>query len=187
MNDDRLFDALDFAVRAHRGQFRKATRVPYITHPLRVAEILIRLDCPQPLVIAALLHDTVEDTPVTLDEVRRAFGTEVAALVNALSEPEHDTAPWEQRKQHTIAFLRTAPEEVLLVACADKLDNLRSIQDDLLTLGERVWERFNAPREAQAWYYRRLAAVFTERLTTPPGLHLARVLQRAVQEVFPEE
>ncbi len=187
MTADRLFDALEFAVHAHRGHFRKASRVPYITHPLRVAEMLLRLGCSDTLAIAALLHDTLEDTAVTADEVRRAFGDRVADLVLALSEPEHRTAPWQQRKQHTLDFLRSAPEEVLLVACADKLDNIRAIQEDRRLLGEAVWERFNAPRTAQAWYYRALSALFLERLTRPPGRTLALALQQAVRQVFDEE
>ena len=182
--DETLFRALDFAAQAHRGQFRKGTRIPYLVHPLRVAEVLLRAGCPNELAVAALLHDTLEDTAVTEAELRRAFGDRIADLVVALSEPEHRTAPWTQRKAHTVAFLRTAPPEVVLLALADKLDNLRSMAEDLRWVGEALWARFNAPKPQQAAYYRQLAAVFRERLPADPGRRLAADFAALVEEVF---
>lgn len=182
--DDLLWRALAFAEQAHRGQFRKATRIPYLTHPLRVAEILLRAGLPEELAVAALLHDTLEDTAVTENDLRRTFGDRIADLVVALSEPEHRTAPWAERKAHTVTFLQQAPTEVLLVALADKLDNLRSIAEDLRWQGERLWERFNAPKAQQAAYYRALAAVFRERLQEAPGAHLAAEFAALVDQVF---
>ncbi len=182
--DDRLFRAVAFAEQAHRGQFRKGTRIPYLVHPLRVAEILLRVGAPSDLAVAALLHDTLEDTDVTEADLRRAFGQRITDLVVALSEPEHRTAPWAQRKAHTVAFLRTAPEEVVLLALADKLDNLRSVAEDLRWVGEALWERFNAPRVQQEAYYRQLAAVFRQRLPADPGRRLAAEFAALVDEVF---
>ncbi|HEY58920.1 MAG TPA: bifunctional (p)ppGpp synthetase/guanosine-3',5'-bis(diphosphate) 3'-pyrophosphohydrolase [Anaerolineae bacterium] len=182
--DERLFRAVAFAEQAHRGQFRKGTRIPYLIHPLRVAEILLRAGVAPDLAVAALLHDTLEDTAITEAALRRAFGDRVADLVVALSEPEHRTAPWARRKAHTVAFLRTAPREVVLLSLADKLDNLRSMAEDLRWVGEALWQRFNAPRAQQEAYYRQLAAVFRQRLLADPGRRLAAEFATLVDEVF---
>lgn len=180
-----LFDAIEFATRAHAGQYRKASRLPYIYHPLAVARSLLELGCAEEVVVAALLHDTVEDTPVTLDEVRATFGERVAALVEGASEPDKADS-WENRKQHTIAFLEQAPVEVLLIACADKLDNARSILQDSVLLGEAVWERFKRPRAHQAWYYHSLVALFARRATDGPLAILSQQLAEVVRALFGE-
>lgn len=184
---ERIFDAIEFAVKAHRGQYRKGTNLPYILHPLAVARILMEHDCPEELAIAALLHDTVEDTPVTLDEIRKRFGERVAWLVQQVSEPEKSEA-WENRKRHTLEHLRTAPMEVLLLACADKLDNIRAIRDDYERLGEAIWRRFKRGKGSQAWYYRALADLFLERMRDDAvGIKMARQLAAEVESVFGEQ
>ncbi len=180
-----LFPAIEFAARAHAGQYRKGTRLPYIVHPLAVASILIEAGCPEAMVVAALLHDTVEDTAVTLDDIRGTFGDEVVRLVEAASEPDQG-ARWEQRKRHTMEHLHTAPADVLLLACADKLDNIRSIRRDLDLHGDVAWSRFSRPMEKQRWYYQTLAGILTARLTEEPGRGLARHLADDVARVFGE-
>jgi len=178
-----IFDAIEFAARAHRGHFRKGTEIPYIVHPLAVAKILIDAGCPEDVVVAGILHDTVEDTPVSLDEIRHGFGDAVARIVEGASEPDK-SKPWEERKAHTIESLKTAPEGVLLVSCADKIENLDAIREDREQLGEAIWGRFKRGRDHQAWYYRSVLAVLAERLTGAPGLPLVHRLGKAVEEVF---
>ena len=178
-----IFDAIEFAARAHRGHCRKGTEIPYIVHPLAVAKILIDAGCPEDVVVAGILHDTVEDTPVSLDEIRHRFGGAVARIVEGASEPDK-SKPWEERKAHTVEFLMTAPEEVLLVSCADKIENLEAIREDSEQIGEEVWGRFRRGREQQAWYYRSVLAVLARRLTIAPGLPLVHRLEKGVAEVF---
>lgn len=178
-----LFDAIEFAARAHAGQYRKGTRVPYIIHPLAVARTLIECDADETLVIAALLHDVVEDTKTTLAQVRDVFGDEVAELVNALSEPRRQD-PWEQRKQGTLEFLETTSQDVLLLEIADKLDSLRDLRVTLEREGERTWQRFNRGRDKQAWYHRALSEIFLRRATTECGAALAREFDAHVRGVF---
>ncbi len=178
-----LFDAIEFAARAHSGQYRKGTRVPYIIHPLAVARTLIECDASETLVIAALLHDVVEDTNTSLDAVRAAFGAEVAELVNALSEP-HRQDPWELRKQGTLEFLETSSQDVLLLEIADKLDSLRDMRATLEREGERTWQRFNRGRDKQAWYHKALAEIFLRRATTECGIALAREFDAHARAVF---
>jgi (p)ppGpp synthase/HD superfamily hydrolase len=180
----KLYDAIELAARAHHGQVRKGTEIPYLVHPLAVAGILIRADCPEHLVIAGVLHDTLEDTPLTLEEIRLPFGREVADLVVALSEPDKK-APWEERKAHTLDHLeRKATLDVLLVSVADKLDNMRAIRHGLESAGDAFWLRFNRPREDQKWYYQRLAGVFERRITAGAGVALAHDFKLEVVRVF---
>ncbi len=186
MTSDAVFEAIEFAARAHRHQHRKGTGVPYIIHPLGVAHILIDYGCPQDLVVAAILHDTVEDTRVTVEELRQKFGSRVAGIVDGASEPDKNES-WEHRKLHTIEYLKTAPGDVALVACADKLDNLRSIQRDFARIGDLIWKRFNRDRESQRWYYRRLAEAFRGRPDGEPGRSLFGEFVSEVEAFFKDD
>jgi (p)ppGpp synthase/HD superfamily hydrolase len=180
----KLYDAIELAARAHHRQVRKGTEIPYVVHPLAVAGILIRAKGPESLVIAGILHDTVEDTPVTIDEIRSEFGQAVADLVLGLSEPDKQ-ASWEERKSHTLDYLRnTATDDVLLVSIADKLDNIRAIREGLESNGESFWLRFNRPKDLQAWYYLSLAEVFSQRIAAEPGSALLGMFLREVRQVF---
>jgi len=187
MNFERLNHALIIAARAHDGQRRKGTDIPYIIHPVSMAMKLLTMGCTEDVVIAALLHDTVEDTDLTLDDVARKFGASVAELVAAASEPEHSTARWETRKQHTIEFLRDAPLPVKLLTCADKLHNIRAIAHDFSKLGEKVWERFARGREKQAWYYRGLAESLHHGVESPEQYPIFAEFAQEVDNLFGSE
>jgi len=178
-----IFKAIEFAAKAHAGQFRKQTRVPYIVHPIGVAKLLLEHGCDETVAIAAILHDTVEDTGVTLPDIREAFGERVSALVRYATEPDKSCA-WELRKQHTLDLIPTAPMEALLLICADKLDNLRSIYEDSLRIGDDVWSRFNRPRKKQQWYFESLVSAFMRRTDGEPSHPLFSQLEREVQRVF---
>lgn len=156
--------ALTFAAFAHRHQTRKGTEIPYIVHPYAVGLKLQRAGCTDEVVAAGILHDVIEDTPVTIENLRMEFGARVAEIVAQCSEPDR-SLPWEKRKEHTITFLRTAPFEVKLVAAADKLDNLRGIMAEHDKIGEQVWARFKRGREQQAWYYHSVAESLLQNLT----------------------
>jgi len=178
-----IFAALTFAAEAHNGQVRKGSRVPYLVHPLNVAKILLDHGCTDELAIAGLLHDTVEDTPVTLDEIRAIFGDGVARLVEFATEPERLWS-WERRKEHTLKLLDDGDPTALLLSIADKLDNIRSIRSDLEMFGEKAWERFKRPRAKQRWYYDSLRRVFDARLVSSPGADLAAKFRAEVEAVF---
>ena len=154
-----LDSALIFAARAHRDQVRKGTDIPYIVHPVGVMLLLAQAGEADPEILAAaLLHDTLEDAGVTASVLAQQFGARVAQLVEGCSEPDHDGAAWEDRKQHTVAYLRTAPRDVQLVAAADKLHNLRAMLADYSVHGAALWARFNRGPAAIEWYYRAVAA-----------------------------
>ncbi len=186
MGSDMIFDAIEYAARAHREHYRKGTRIPYIIHPVSVGKILIEYDCAEEIVAAGLLHDAVEDTEVSLEEIRSSFGEKVADLVAAVSDPDKSDT-WENRKRHTIEYLQTAPMEVLILSCADKLDNIRSIKEDYERFGEAVWKRFRRAKDSQQWYYQTLADLFMKRVEGEPGATLFRQFNYEVRQVFPGE
>lgn len=178
-----IFQAIEFAARAHHGQYRKGTRVPYLIHPLRVCQSLIEAGTPEEVAVAGLLHDVVEDTPCTLAEIRERFGERVAMLVEGASEPDkRDT--WENRKRHTVNSLESADADLLCLSLADKLDNLRSFREDLAKEGEALWSRFKRGRDQQRWYYESLADVFSRRIQDGPGVQLLKPFLAEVRSVF---
>ncbi len=145
-------EAIEIAAQAHDGQFRKGTQTPYITHPYAVGLILMDVGCSESVVIAGILHDTVEDTDLTLDCIRNSFGSIVADIVDGCSE--NKSLRWRERKTERIEALKSASTEVCLVTCADKLHNLRTVISEYDDIGEEVWDRFHGGIEAQEWYYR---------------------------------
>ena len=178
----RFEQALLFATRKHAGQHRKGTAVPYVAHLLGVASLVLEAGGDEDLVIAALLHDVVEDcggAPV-LKEVRRRFGKRVAHVVDGCTDTDLDPKPpWLQRKKDYIAHLRTADADTRLVSAADKLHNVRSIVAAYREIGDRVWERFHGKRDGTLWYYRTLLDEFQRKKSIP----LIRELERAVIEL----
>jgi (p)ppGpp synthase/HD superfamily hydrolase len=127
-------------------------------------EILEKNGCSNNVIIAGILHDTLEDTNATQEEIENLFGSDVLSIVR--SETEDKTKSWKERKSHTIEHLKSASLEVKLVCCADKLANLMDMSFDFSKIGEKLWERFNAPNGKAdiAWYY-------TEMQTVLAGLH----------------
>lgn len=146
-----IHDAIIFATLKHQNQKRKGTKIPYIVHPMEAMQILTENGCPENVIIAGILHDTLEDTDTSPEEIEAKFGKAVLDIV--LTESEDKSKTWRERKQHTIDCLKNDSMETKLVCCADKLSNVKSMYADLLEYGEKLWERFNAPKEDIKWYY----------------------------------
>ena len=184
-SNPRFDEALVFAARAHATvrQSRKGTSFPYVVHPIRVADIVDKFGCPEDVVVAAFLHDTIEDTGVTAGEVEAAFGARVRELVESVSEPDK-AARWRVRKDHTIDGLIAQDDlDVLSLTAADKLDNVRSTTDMLSRFAEAdVWGHFSAPITEQRWYYRTIAGVL---LAKDPANPLFGALDRESRVLFP--
>lgn len=159
---DKIFSALQFAMNAHSGQYRKSTKIPYIVHPIDVMQHLIRHNASEDAIVAGILHDTLEDTKTTEQELCQTFGDRVTNLVVGASEPDKSLT-WEERKRHTMNTLNASNDiDQLMVVCADKLSNISSIASDLKNLGDATWARFNRGREQQKWYYCSLAEIFAK-------------------------
>jgi (p)ppGpp synthase/HD superfamily hydrolase len=154
----RLAAALDYARGLHDYQVRKGTTIPYIAHLLAVTALVIEHGGDEHQAVAALLHDAIEDQPRegrTREEIEKKFGERVLQIVLGCTDADtKPKPPWRERKEAYVAHLATAPLEVRLVAAADKLHNARAILADYRRLGERLWNRFNAKRDDQLWYYR---------------------------------
>jgi (p)ppGpp synthase/HD superfamily hydrolase len=172
-----IHEAIVFAARKHAGQVRKGADTPYFSHPAEVMQILTANGCPERVIIAGILHDTLEDTAATPEEIRSLFGEDVLRIVQAESEDKSKT--WKERKQAAIDRLAGDSLEARLVCCADKLSNLRSMAADLDTVGEKLWERFNAPKADIEWYYRGIAAALGL-----PGYKMFEELADLLGEVF---
>lgn len=170
--------AIEVAAKAHRNQTRKGTEIPYLVHPFSVAIILSHAGCSEEVIVAGILHDTVEDTSITLEYIRENFGEKVASIVNGCSEPDK-SLPWKERKKHTLKFLKTAPLDIRLVTCADKLNNIRTIAADYDKIGGEIWTRFNERRKEQEWYYRGLV----ESLCHEPDIKNMALFQLLKDEV----
>ena len=180
-----LGDALAFALRAHEGQTRKGRDVPYVTHCLRVAALVIEHGGDEVQTAAALLHDTIEDcADVTEERLRRTFGDEVAHIVAGLSDTLPGDAPgrkspWRERK---IAFVRRLPtlgERACLVSACDKLDNLEALVTDLETEGLGTLERFTASPRQTRWYYEAVRQAFVGVPTALTARHDALLVRLA--------
>ena len=170
-----------FATQLHDGHRRKATDVPYVTHLLAVASLVGEAGGTENEVIAALLHDAVEDCggQTTLDKIREMFGDEVAQIVLGCSDTdEMPKPPWKQRKEAYIQHVADASESILLVSCADKLHNARCILADFREIGDAVWDKFAATKEQTLWYYRSLLDVYQRRGVTA---RLVNELDRTVK------
>ena len=178
----RFLRAFLFAAEKHARQTRKASTIPYIAHLMGVASLVLEAGGDEDLVIAALLHDVVEDcggAPM-LREVRRRFGVRVAKVVDGCTDTDTDPKPpWRERKEKYIRHLRQADADTRLVSAGDKLNNVRSIVSDYRAIGERVWARFNGGREGTLWYYRTLRDEFVRHKPN----RITRELELAVNEL----
>lgn len=182
----RFEEALVFATRLHATQQRKGTEIPYVSHLLAVASLVIEAGGNEDEAIAALLHDGPEDQGGlrTLKEIRDRFGVPVGKIVAACSDTFDAKKPaWRARKETYLAHLREAAPSVLLVSCADKLHNARAILADYRRHGEALWSRFNAGRDDILWYYGELARFFVNQGPDRLAGELALVVEQLNDEV----
>ncbi len=166
--DTTLLDrAIVYAVRAHAGTERRGKGFPYIVHPLEAVEIVATMTADQELLAAAALHDTVEDTDVTIEQIRAEFGDRVASFVAAESDEPHQRPDsvenWRARKQAAIDRIARASHDAKMVALGDKLSNMRAIARDYAVQGDALWNLFHAKdRKDHEWHYRGLADALNE-------------------------
>ncbi len=170
---DRFHQALSYASQLHKEQTRKGTEVPYISHLMAVAGLVLEHGADEDVAIAALLHDALEDQGGgdTRTDIRQRFGERVLSIVEGCTEKQADPKPpWRDRKENYIAHLSAADHGVVLVSLADKLHNARAIWTDYKLVGESIWDRFNGGREGSLWYYRALADGFARMNSAPKAL-----------------
>ncbi len=179
---DRICDAFCFAAALHAGQRRKISGEPYLAHLMAVAALVREHGGDEDEVVAALLHDAVEDQGgwSTLEEIRRRFGRRAAKIVEGCSETaETPKPPWRPRKEAQLARLRAASASVRLIAAADKLHNVRCLLREYRRGGEAIWAHFHGGREGALWHSRAVADALNQGGDSP----LVAELQRAVAEL----
>ncbi len=185
----KFTEAVEYARELHT-EYRKGTDIPYMAHLLGVAALVLgqaggRVPVTEEMVIAALLHDAVEDHGglPTLHEIKKRFGPEVARMVAALSDTfaeDHDKKEgWEERKNAYLERLRHEPDDVLLISAADKLYNAKAILDDYKEIGAAVFERFKRGADQQLWYFDELLKVFLSH----PRNRIVDELEHVVKEL----
>lgn len=167
----RFSKALSWASELHRHQLRKGKDVPYINHLMGVASLVGANGGDEDQVIAALLHDAIEDcvgeVSDVADQVEARFGPGVLHIVEGCTDAYEDPKPdWEVRKKAYLKHLRELPDDspILLVSLADKVHNARAIVADLHRVGDELWERFKGKHRGSIWYYDSLATIFAEKL-----------------------
>lgn len=160
--------AIEFATRAHEGQFRKGTKRPYIVHPVEVGDIVATMTTDEEIISAAVLHDTIEDCEFITEEViAREFTLRVAAMV--AQESEDKSKSWEERKGATIAHIGSTCREVQMIGLADKLSNMRDIDRDYPVAGEELWNRFRMKdKNMIGWYYKGIRDALCEAFAGEP-------------------
>ena len=187
IDTDLLDRAIVFAVQAHHNTERRGKGFPYIVHPMEAVEIVATITADQELLAAAALHDTIEDTDVTVEQIREAFGERVANLVHAESDQftegvsEEDS--WHDRKQAAIDRLAASSHDAKIVAMGDKLSNMRAIWRDYQVKGDALWNIFHVKDKAShEWHYRGLA----ESLSDLSDTFAYQEFLRLVNDVFPK-
>ncbi len=184
--DSELLDrAIVFAVKAHHNTERRGKGFPYIVHPMEAMEIVSTITSDQELLAAAALHDTIEDTDVTVEQLREMFGERIAELVYAesdqFSEGVSEEDSWHERKQAAIDRLAVASHDAKIVAMGDKLSNMRAIWRDYQIKGDELWKIFHVTDKAShEWHYRGLAASLKELSDT----FAYKEFMRLINEVF---
>ena len=184
--DTELLDrAIIFAVRAHAGTERRGKGFPYIVHPMEAVEIVATMTSDQELLAAAALHDTVEDTDVTVEQIRAEFGDRIAALVasesDTFEEGVSEEESWHSRKRAAIERLAKASHDAKIVALGDKLSNMRAIARDYAVQGDSFWNIFHAkdPKDHE-WHYRGLA----DSLKELSGTFAYKEFESLINQVF---
>lgn len=161
--DTALLDrAIIYAVEAHAGTERRGKGFPYIVHPMEAVEIVATITPDQEILAAAALHDTVEDTDITIEQIRAEFGDRIASLVGAETDDvvdgQSEEESWHDRKLAAINRLSKASKDAKTVALGDKLSNMRAIARDYAIQGDSLWNLFHTtdPKKHE-WHYRGLA------------------------------
>lgn len=173
----KIQKAINFAISVHQGQFRKGKNVPYIIHPLSVGLILAKAGAPEDIIIAGILHDTIEDSPktnkITKEQIQKEFSGHVSEMVNDVTE-QNKNLPWQERKQLALEHVQRMKKNSLLVKSADVLHNMTDQINDYEVEGDKMFKRFNATKEKQKTRYTNL---ITELKKTWPKNPLMKELE----------
>jgi (p)ppGpp synthase/HD superfamily hydrolase len=181
MLTEKFARATQLALELHATQLRKGTQIPYTSHLLGVASLVLENGGDEEQAIAGLLHDAIEDVgPEVAPTIGELFGDRVLRIVQGCTDGVPDATgqkpDWRTRKIAYLAHLEHAEPDVLLVSASDKLYNARAIVTDLHAIGRAVFERFTAGEAGTLWYYGELSRIFLDRLPGRLSNELARTV-----------
>ena len=157
----------EFALNAHKYQTRKGKITPYSFHLYLVNNILETLTEDSNIIATGWLHDTVEDTDVSLEDIKQEFNDEIYSYMSLESE-DKSIKDWQTRKELQLEKFREVSKDdslrkVLLVTFSDKLANLMEIYQDYLIIGDLLWDRFNSKdSKKQRWYFKEFDKIFKD-------------------------
>lgn len=166
-----------FANKVHEGQIRKDGKT-YISHPVMVAMVLAKNGADDDLICAGLLHDVIEDAHVTEETLRNEFNDTIVSLVSKDSEDKSKS--WEERKLKVIDDVKNGDRSYKMLICADKLCNLKDVQEDIQKNGDAIWSRFKRGKDQQAWFHEKLL----EALEDISDTHMYQEFKELIEEVF---
>jgi (p)ppGpp synthase/HD superfamily hydrolase len=178
-----LEKAIIFAIHAHQGQTRK-NGLPYIIHPLEVASIAATMTKDEDVLVAGILHDVIEDTAVTKEQLRIEFGDKITELVLAETENKRVGIPksltWRIRKEESLQILKnTQDQNVKIIWLSDKLANIRSLYADYCTIGDKVWNQFNQKDPSEHyWYYNTISNLLDELKEKPAWIEYNNLVEK---------
>lgn len=152
---EKVHKAMSLASKMHQGQKRKGTDIPYIIHPLNVLDLAHEMGVvDENTLIACVLHDTIEDTPYTKEQLEKDFGEDVCQIVLDVSENK-SLPTWKERKISYLEHLKSCDNtNSILVSTLDKIENLHNMYIDYLAIGDKLFDRFNADKNEEFWFYR---------------------------------
>ena len=195
----KIQKAINLASKLHYGQIRKGDdELPYISHPFSVAWILNQYTDNEDIIVAGILHDILEDVRgYDFDDMTKDFGSDVANIVRGVSEDKDpniesdEKESWELRKNKYLKNLESDSQEALMVCCADKIHNLRSMKEAYKVQGEKLWDKFNSPSDKKIWFYEEVAKVVKEKLDSKITedlekeiIELKELIKSTQQEIF---
>lgn len=188
----RIDRAIQISARLHRHQVRKDKHeTPYSSHPFAVMFIASKYTKDEDTLVAALLHDVLEDVELPYEEkeniIRNEFGEKVLNIVHGVTEDKdplykkRGMDEWKRVRVKYVENLKTAPEESLYISAADKIHNLMSLSVNLEEEGEEFWKKMANPPEGRDWFYREVFAVLKSRLKS----EIVDDLAEWIEKVFP--
>ncbi len=181
MYTDLIGKAIQIAAICHENQYRKnpEKKIPYISHPVAVGMMLAHYGYSEGVVIAGILHDTVEDTGMTIDRIRKEFGDVVASLVAETSEKDK-SLPWEERKSQYIEHIQDASEEAKAISCCDKIHNMKSMIESIKAGGD-IWQSLKRGKEQQVERFTRMLPIFRKSLKKEMVSEYETTLKRLIE------
>lgn len=187
---DKIEKAIRQASLLHRGQLRKGDgSVPFITHPFAIALILSKFSDDEDVIVGGILHDIIEETSYSYEELEKDFGEKIRNMVESVTECRKVDAPaktWQERKETYLGLMGKMSHQALIISAADKIHNLLSMMYDYKIVGESMWNKFSVPSDKRLWFYGECLKILQKRLKSPIVEEYKKVFKMA-QELFDDK